>query len=71
MKSRSFNLWTESYGGHWGPTFFKYFLNQNDLIRGQKVQGIEFQPHTLGIVIGLISEKVQMPYYPEFAYKNT
>lgn len=20
VKSKTFNLWTESYGGHWGPT---------------------------------------------------
>ena len=22
---KKFNLWTESYGGHYGPSFFDYF----------------------------------------------
>ncbi|MGG6496379.1 UNVERIFIED_CONTAM: S10 family peptidase, partial [Bacteroidetes bacterium 56_B9] len=29
---KNFNLWTESYGGHYGPSFFRYFSEQNDKI---------------------------------------
>ena len=29
---KEFNLWTESYGGHYGPSFYNYFYNQNQLI---------------------------------------
>lgn len=71
VKSRSFNLWTESYGGHWGPIFFKYFYDQNSLIRDGSLSGVELEMSTLGIINGLISEKIQMPQYPEFAYRNT
>lgn len=71
VRSRRFNLWTESYGGHWGPTFFNYFFDQNVLIREKKTQGVEIQLETLGIINGLISQRVQMPSYPEFAYNNT
>ncbi|KAI0123951.1 putative carboxypeptidase S1 [Xylariales sp. AK1849] len=69
--SRSFNLWTESYGGHYGPAFFKYFYDQNALIKNGSIPGVELELHTLGIINGIISSRIQMPYYPEFAYKNT
>lgn len=71
VASRSFNLWTESYGGHYGPGFFHYFKEQNELIQSGAIEGCELQLHTLGIINGLISTKIQMPYYPEFAYRNT
>ena len=29
VESRKFNLWTESYGGHYGPVFYDYFYNHN------------------------------------------
>ncbi|OTB00955.1 hypothetical protein M426DRAFT_323843 [Hypoxylon sp. CI-4A] len=71
VKSRSFNLWTESYGGHYGPGFFKYFYDQNELIKSGNAPGVELNMHTLGIINGIISEKIQAPYYPKMAYENT
>ncbi|KAI1079236.1 peptidase [Whalleya microplaca] len=71
VKSRSFNLWTESYGGHYGPAFYRYFYDQNALIQKGEAQGVELNMHTLGIINGIISERIQAPYYPEFAYRNT
>ncbi|KAI1270502.1 Alpha/Beta hydrolase protein [Xylariaceae sp. FL1019] len=71
VESRSFNLWTESYGGHYGPAFFKYFYDQNELIKSGEKKGVELNMHTLGIINGIVSASIQMPYYPEFAYKNT
>ncbi|KAI1370173.1 peptidase [Hypoxylon crocopeplum] len=67
VKSRNFNLWTESYGGHYGPTFFRYFYEQNALIQNGSVPGVELTFHTLGIINGIISERIQAPYYPELA----
>ena len=32
VKSKTFNLWTNSYGGHYGPSFFKYFYEENQKI---------------------------------------
>ena len=32
VQSATFNLFTESYGGHYGPAFFNYFSEQNALI---------------------------------------
>ncbi|KAI1177670.1 Alpha/Beta hydrolase protein [Nemania sp. FL0916] len=71
VKSRSFNLWTESYGGHYGPAFYKYFYDQNELIKNGSSKGVELNMHTLGIINGIVSAKLQMPMYPEFAFKNT
>ncbi|KAI0853039.1 peptidase [Daldinia vernicosa] len=71
VKSRSFNLWTESYGGHYGPAFFKYFYDQNKLIQDGSIPGVELTMHTLGVINGIISERIQAPYYAEMAFKNT
>ncbi|KAF2713762.1 peptidase S10, serine carboxypeptidase [Pleomassaria siparia CBS 279.74] len=67
----TFNLWTESYGGHYGPAFYNYFYKQNELIRSGNVTGVELTMDTLGIINGLIDEDIQAPYYPEFATNNT
>ncbi|KAJ2987934.1 hypothetical protein NUW58_g4241 [Xylaria curta] len=71
VKSRSFNLWTESYGGHYGPAFYKYFYDQNELIKNGTAKGVKLNMHTLGIINGIISASIQTPYYPEFAVHNT
>jgi hypothetical protein len=70
VKSRTFNLWTESYGGHYGPAFFSYFYDQNQAIQNGTAQGCELNMHALGIINGIISERIQAPYYPEMAYNN-
>lgn len=71
ISSKEFNLWTESYGGHYGPAFFNYFYEQNQLISNGSIQGIELNFNTLGVGNGIIDEFVQAPYYPEFAVNNT
>ena len=71
VKSKTFNLWTESYGGHYGPAFYKYFYDQNKLIAAGKTNGTDLRMDTLGIINGIIDEAIQIPYYPEFAIHNT
>lgn len=71
IKNFTFNLWTESYGGHYGPGFYNYFYKQNEAIKNGSVQGVELQMDTLGIINGIIDEEIQAPYYPEFAVNNT
>ncbi|KAK7008403.1 carboxypeptidase [Favolaschia claudopus] len=46
-------LWTESYGGHYGPTFAAYFLSQNAAIAAGTVRGIPLKLKTLGVGNGL------------------
>jgi len=71
VKSRTFNLWTESYGGHYGPAFFNSFYDHNLAIANGTENGTELIMDTLGIGNGIISERIQAPYYPEFAVNNT
>ncbi|KAF2762325.1 peptidase S10, serine carboxypeptidase [Pseudovirgaria hyperparasitica] len=71
ITSKVFNLWTESYGGHYGPAFYNYFYEQNQLISDGTVEGVELNLNSLGIGNGIIDELIQAPYYPEFATNNT
>ena len=49
VKSTVFNLWTESYGGHYGPAFFDYFYQQNLAIQNGSSNGTELIFNTLGV----------------------
>ncbi|KAF2765504.1 serine carboxypeptidase [Teratosphaeria nubilosa] len=69
--TRDFNLWTESYGGHYGPAFFHYFYEQNQKIKNNTVPGYGLNFNSLGIGNGIIDESVQAAYYPDFAVNNT
>ncbi|CAE6412902.1 unnamed protein product [Rhizoctonia solani] len=39
--TRDFAIWTESYGGHYGPVFASYFIDQNTAIAAGKINGIK------------------------------
>ncbi|KAL4883624.1 Alpha/Beta hydrolase protein [Aspergillus karnatakaensis] len=71
IKSKDFSLWTESYGGHYGPAFFNHFYEQNERVANGTVDGIELNFNSLGIINGIIDEGIQAPFYPEFAVHNT
>jgi len=57
IKNLTFNLWTESYGGHYGPGFYDYFYQQNEAIRNGTAKGVELHMDTLGIINGIIDEQ--------------
>ncbi|KAJ7776963.1 alpha/beta-hydrolase [Mycena maculata] len=63
-------LWTESYGGHYGPTFAAYFLSQNDAITARTIRGITLNLKTLGIGDGLTDPISQYPGYLAYAASN-
>lgn len=60
VTSRKFNLWTESYGGHYGPDFFHYFRDHNAAIANGTENGTALIMDTLGVGNGIISEKIQV-----------
>ena len=69
------SLWTESYGGHYGPAFVNFFREQNEKIANGTWTDVgetyEMHLDTLGIINGCIDSLVQETSYPEFAYNNT
>lgn len=64
VTSKEFNLATESYGGHYGPAFFKYFYDQNELIKNGSIKGQELDFNSLTLINAIIDESIQAPYYP-------
>ncbi|KAJ5602725.1 hypothetical protein N7537_005681 [Penicillium hordei] len=69
------SIWTESYGGRYGPSFTAFFQEQNEKIKNGSIDtsGGSHYIHldTLGIINGCIDLLVQEPTYPVMAYNNT
>ncbi|KAL5342909.1 Alpha/Beta hydrolase protein [Aspergillus crustosus] len=69
------SIWTESYGGRYGPSFTAFFQEQNEKIANGSLTtpGESHYIHldTLGIINGCVDLLVQAPSYPEIAYNNT
>ncbi|OHF02094.1 serine carboxypeptidase [Colletotrichum orchidophilum] len=70
-KGREFGLFTESYGGHYGPEFIDHFQSQNDAIDKGTVKGEKIKIVALGIGNGWIDPVVQYKDYVEYAVNNT
>ena len=67
------SLWAESYGGHYGPAFFRFFQQQNEKIANgsSSEKGAKYiHLDTLGIVNGLIDMVIQGEAYIQFPYNN-
>ena len=71
VTSSEFNLATESYGGHYGPSFFYHFYDGNEAIKNGTAQGKILEFNSLTIINGIVDEAIQAPYYPEMANFNT
>ncbi|KAF4970216.1 hypothetical protein FSARC_2702 [Fusarium sarcochroum] len=69
-ESREFGLFTESYGGHYGPEFTDYFLQQNDKIREGLLSGHQINLVALGINNPWIDPAAQFKAYATYAYEN-
>jgi carboxypeptidase C (cathepsin A) len=69
------SLWTESYGGHYGPAFSAFFESQNAKIANGtwkdigETYTIDFD--TLGIINGCVDVQTQELSYPHMAWNNT
>jgi carboxypeptidase D len=73
-KEQKVSLWSESYGGKFGPTTTAFIQRQNQnlasgAISKQKFKHIKLD--TLGIISGCIDFLVQLPSYPRMAFNNT
>lgn len=69
------SLWTESYGGRYGPSFSQFFEEQNEKISNGTIttEGEQYIIHfdTLGLINACIDLVSQEAYYPIYAYNNT
>ncbi|KAI1631479.1 carboxypeptidase S1 [Biscogniauxia mediterranea] len=65
----SINIWTESYGGRYGPSFAAFIHNKNSQILNGSLQDEEILNITsLGIVNGCVDLLIQETSNVEFAY---
>ncbi|KAI0749825.1 serine carboxypeptidase [Daedaleopsis nitida] len=69
-QANEFGIWTESYGGHYGPIFAKYFLEQNAAIDRGTLTGVTINMKVLGIGDGLTDPLVQYESYFTYAQSN-
>ncbi|KAL8890697.1 MAG: hypothetical protein Q9215_002205 [Flavoplaca cf. flavocitrina] len=68
------NLFTESYGGKYGPLFAAHFESQNALRRSgglPRNRTLEIRLASLGIINGCLDDAIQGRFYPIFANNNT
>lgn len=69
------SIWSQSYGGKYGPAFTAYFQMQNEKIANKTItipgETYYIDLDTLGIVSGCIDFLSQELSYPEFAFNNT
>jgi carboxypeptidase C (cathepsin A) len=74
-KDNRVSIWTESYGGKYGPAFTSFFQQQNERIRNGSIAEYNnrfiINLDTLGIINGCIDDYVQALSYAEMAYNNT
>ena len=59
-ENRDFGLFTESYGGHYGPQFADYFESQNSAIVSGKLKGEKSDLVALGINNGWFDPVIQV-----------
>ncbi|KXN92916.1 Carboxypeptidase S1 [Leucoagaricus sp. SymC.cos] len=69
-KTNKLAIWTESYGGHYGPTFAAHFLAQNAAIDAGTVSGVKLNLQVLGVGDGLTDPLTQYPGYITYAANN-
>lgn len=68
------SIWTESYGGRYGPAFAAYFSDMNTRIRDGLIDRNTYVPihlDTLGIINGCIDPLSHLTSFPTFAFNNT
>jgi carboxypeptidase C (cathepsin A) len=68
------NLFVESYGGKYGPTFAAYWEEQNlrrSINSDFKNRTLEVRLTSVGIIQGCIDDTIQGRFYPMFANNNT
>ncbi|KAK0645143.1 Carboxypeptidase S1-like protein A [Lasiodiplodia hormozganensis] len=74
VEAAGINLFAESYGGQYGPTFARLFEDQNAKRNNGTISSadtLEIKLTSLGIINGFIDIMIQAPYYASFGNNNT
>ena len=67
--NKTLSIWTESYGGRYGPSFAAYIQQQNSRIqKGSLSNAKVLLLTTLGIINGCVDLLTQISSRPEYAY---
>ncbi|KAI9847248.1 MAG: hypothetical protein M1838_000962 [Thelocarpon superellum] len=70
-ESREFGLFTESYGGHYGPGFASYLETQNAAVDAGTVKGEKVDLIALGINDGWFDPVLQYKAYIDYSANNS
>jgi carboxypeptidase C (cathepsin A) len=70
-ENRDFGIFTESYGGHYGPEFAYYIEQQNAAITQGTISGHKINLIALGVNNGWFDPILQYPAYADYALKNS
>ena len=70
-QNRDFGIFSESYGGHYGPAFANYIQQQNSAISAGKVQGERLNLIALGINNGWFDAALQEKSLIDYSLNNT
>jgi len=68
--NKDLGIFSESYGGHYAPSFIRYIQAQNTAIDAKKVAGIKINVSTLGINNGWYNMKASIGSYIDYAISN-
>ena len=69
--NRSFGLFTESHGGHYGPAFASYIADHNNAIGNGSVTGTKINMVALGINDGWIDPTIQYRSYIDYSHDTS
>lgn len=67
-ENRDFGLFTESYGGHYGPEFTRYILNQNAAISQGDLEGEEIRMVAVGMSNPWVDARIQERANIDYVY---
>jgi carboxypeptidase C (cathepsin A) len=70
-ETAGFHLFTESYGGHYGPSIADILMSKNQAIKRNEINGTIIDMQTLGIGNGYIDSIIQFPYGPLMWVSNS
>ncbi|KAG8629467.1 hypothetical protein KVT40_003332 [Elsinoe batatas] len=70
-ENRDFGIFTESYGGHYGPEFAAYFEQQNAAVAAGTASGQKIPLVALGVNNGWFDPTIQYKAYVDYSYNNS